>query len=162
MKKILLPSVLLFSLSLGGCGLVQEMIFEKAIEAGTGEKVDIDTSKDTVDIKTDEGSLSVSSGENIPLPDTFPQDIYLYQDAKVNMAMDLPEGVSVSFTTKENPAAVKEKYKAEMAKNGWSQEMTMDVNGQSIFGFQKQERAAQIMIYADQGQTFIQITAAKK
>ncbi|MBV5261719.1 hypothetical protein FLX56_25230 [Synechococcus moorigangaii CMS01] len=161
MKKLILPTFLLFSLGLGGCGMVQEMIFEKAIEAGSGEKVDIDLSQETVDIKTNEGNLSMSSGENVKLPDTFPKDIYLYRDAKFTMAMDLPEGVSIAFTTDENVAAVKERYQAEMTKNGWKQEVSMDVSGQAIFGFQKQERSSQIMIYADQGKTLVQITAAK-
>ncbi|AMA09743.1 hypothetical protein AWQ23_10650 [Picosynechococcus sp. PCC 73109] len=160
-KKLILPAFFLCALSLGGCGMVQEIIFEKAIEAGSGEKVDIDMSKESVDIKTNEGNLSVSSGDNVKLPDTFPKDIYFDKNAEIRMAMDLPEGVSVTFVTNESVAAVKDKYTAEMAKNGWTQEMTMDVNGQSMFGFQKQERASQIMIYADQDQTLVQVIAKK-
>ena len=160
-KKFILPVFFLCSLGLGGCGMVQEMIFEKAIEAGSGEKVDIDMSKESVDIKTNEGNLSVSSGDDVKLPDTFPKDIYFDKNAEIRMAMDLPEGVSVTFVSNESVAAVKDKYTAEMAKNGWSQEMTMDVNGQSMFGFQKQDRASQIMIYDDQGQTLVQVIAKK-
>lgn len=161
MKKLILPTFCLIALSLGGCGMVQEMIVEKVVEVGTGEKVDINTAQESVTIKSGDESIAFSSGENVKIPAAFPNDIYVYNNAEVKMAMDLPEGISVSFVTNESVAAVREKYEAEMARSGWSKEMSMDLNGQVIFGFQKQDRASQIMIYEDGQGTLIQITAKK-
>jgi purine nucleoside permease len=141
--------------------MVQEMMIEKAIEAGTGQKVDINTAQESITIQSGDESIAFSSGDNVKVPAAFPNDIYVYNNAQVKMAMDLPEGVSVSFLTNENVAAVRAKYEQEMARNGWSKEMSMDLNGQVIFGFQKQDRASQIMIYEDGEGTLIQITAKK-
>ena len=70
-----------------GCGSsekaeekVAEKIAEKAIAAQTGKKVDIDIDKERMQIKTEDGEMTLTSGESAKIPDTFPKDIPIYRD----------------------------------------------------------------------------------
>ena len=55
---------------------------EKVIEKGTGGKVDIESDEGSVNIKTEDGTLTASSKGDIELPKDFPSDIYIPSGAK--------------------------------------------------------------------------------
>ncbi len=146
-----------------GCGRqAEEAAVEKAIELQTGGTARVDLSKETMQIETEEGKMTMSSGEGAKLPDSFPQDIYVLDGAKIEMAMEVPQGYSLAFTTDKDRAAVAEQYKKQMTSAGWTQKAAMDMGEQVMLAYEKPERAANIVITADESVTRVNVTVAQQ
>jgi hypothetical protein len=149
-----------------GCGSrekaeekVAEKIVEKAIAAQTGKKVDIDIDKESMQIKTEDGEMTLTSGESAKIPDTFPKDIPIYKGFVLDMAMEVPDGHSLSFTTGDDMPEVAKWYVDEMASRGWTKEMSMNMGTQEMLVFKKGERGVNLVISPDNDQTRISLTS---
>jgi len=149
-----------------GCGEkseenVGEKLAEKAIEANIGKEADVEVNKESVRITTKDGEMSITSGESAKIPDDFPKDIPVYKGSVVNMAMEVPQGYSLSFTTKDNMSKVSEWYLKEMMSKGWTKEMSVDVKNQTMLVFKKGERGVNLVIAPDNGHTRLSLTSVK-
>ena len=138
-----------------------EKIAEKAIEAQTGHKADIDVDKESMRIKTKDGEMTMTSGKAAKLPDNFPEDIPIYEGCALDMAMEVPQGYSLSFTTKDEMSKVSEWYLKEMIGKGWTKEAFMDMGKQTMLVFKKGERGVNLAISHDNDQTRISLTSVK-
>jgi hypothetical protein len=147
-----------------GCGKsAQEKVAEKAIEQQTGDKADVDIGDESMEITTEDGEVSMKAGKGAKLPDSFPEDVHVYDGARVAMAMQMPGGMSVGLTTKDDIDAVKKSYETEMQKQGWNRTSAMEMGEQSVLMFTKEERVANIAISRDsedEAGTRISITLA--
>lgn len=145
----LVSLTLLLSFWLVGCGEDdQEKAMEKQIEHATGGEADVDMSKDSINItsKTDEGEVKMQVGGNVALPDAFPEDVFVYPGAKIESAIQMPEGFSVSMLSGDKKDRITESYQKQMSKNGWTMQTSMNMGPQFILIFEKNERAANIAI----------------
>ena len=140
---------------------VAEKIAEKAIEAQTGKKADIDVDKESMTIKTEDGEMTMTSGKAAKIPDNFPKDIPMYEEYVLEMAMELPKGYSLSFTTKDDMSQVSEWYLDEMIDEGWTKEASMDMGDQKMLVFKKGERGVNFVIAPDSDKTRISLTSVK-
>ncbi|MBN2061447.1 MAG: hypothetical protein JW882_13630 [Deltaproteobacteria bacterium] len=132
-----------------GCGKsAEEKAIEKQIEEQTGAKADVDLSEDKIKVEgeTEGGKFTVTSGEGSEIPDGFPADVFIYRPSKTIMAVEIPEGYSVSLTTKDDSSKVHSAYSQEMAERGWSEETSMKMGSQFVLVYEKEERAANISI----------------
>lgn len=169
-KKILgIGGVFVLALIFSGCGAGEmaqkkagERIIEKAIESQTGGKVDINSGKNTMDITTSEGQVSVSNDGDGKLPANFPSDVFIFSDAKITISTfnaAQPGSFSVSYSTASaTQDSAFEKYKAEMTASGWTKETEMNfgVEQGAMLTFKKDNRKVSIMIGKDEkGNTFI-------
>ena len=164
MRYIILFVVLIVIL---GCGekaeeKAAEKIMEKVIASNIGDKATVDIEGENIQIKTKDGTMRITSGESAELPSGFPKDIFLYDNADLNSSMALPEGYTLSFQTKDDPLKVSETYLKEMAANGWSKEMSMDMGEQKMLGFQKEQRVVNVIISPDEDATRIGLTVQKE
>ena len=158
----------LLSVLMIGCGCseeaedkVAEKIAEKAIEAQTGQKADIDVEKESMRIKTKDGEMTMTSGKAAKLPDDFPADIPICEGCTLDMAMEVPQGYSLSFTTKDDVSKVSEWYLNAMIDKGWTKEAFMDMGKQTMLVFRKGERGVNVAISHDNDQTRISLTSVK-
>ena len=157
MRRIgwLIP-VLAISLVCFGCGkrqadeMAAEKIVENAIEGATGGEANVDLSGETVTIKSKEGTMVISGGENVSLPDNFPKDVPVYKGAKVLTSISSKEGMSVTLQTTDAVAKVAEFYKTQMAAQGWQSEASLDTGHQTMLNYKKEARTAAVIIMADQ------------
>ena len=140
---------------------VAEKIAEKAIESQTGHKADIDVEKESVRITTKDGAMTMTSGKAAQLPDNFPADIPILEGSTLDMAMEVPQGYSLSFSTQEGVSTVSEWYLNAMIDQGWTKETVMDMGTQTMLVFSKGERGVNVAISADNGQTRISLTGGK-
>jgi hypothetical protein len=150
-----------------GCGekgteKAAEKAMEKAIESNMGGNAEVDIEENSFRIQTEEGEMTMTSGDSVQLPADFPKDIFLYKGADLNTAMELPEGFNLMFQTQDDPSKVSEAYLTEMEAKGWSKEMTMDMGGQKMMVFKKDERMANVSIASDDEMTQIVLTVAKE
>jgi len=153
MKKTLIITAVLVSILLtlvfaGGClgqkiaDKITEEIIEKAIESEGGEDVDIDLSDGEMTIQTDEGEVNISTddetveiqgdgveatfGEDVGLPEGFPEDIPVYSDMTINTAWAAEGGYSISGISDKSGDEIFNWYKDKLS--GWKTEMESTVN----------------------------------
>lgn len=146
-----------------GCGeSVEEKAMEKQIEKETGGKTDVDLSEKGMKVtgETEKGKYAFSSGESVEIPKDFPTDVPIYSPSKAVMAMKMPEGHSVSLTTTKDVAEVAKSYQQEMKAKGWSEETSMNMGGQSVLMYKKENRVTTISIAQAKGGTQISLTVA--
>lgn len=140
---------------------IAEKIVEKALEAQTGQKADIDVENESMTVKTEDGEMTISSGKSAKIPDNFPKDIPMYEGYVLDMAMEVPKGYSLSFTTKDDVSKVSEWYLDEMTDQGWTKEASMDMGDQKMLVFKKGERGVNLVVAPDKDQTRIALTSVK-
>jgi len=146
-----------------GCGRrAEETAMEKLIEAQGGGKVEVDLGRESLNIKTKDGSLAIASGKSAKIPSGFPSDVYIYKGATVDMAMQMPQGFSVVLGTKDDVSEVAETYEKKMTGEGWTQETSVDMGEQRMLMFKKGERVANATIGSEDGITHIALIAAQK
>lgn len=134
---------------LTGCGeRAEEKAMENKIEKATGAKADVDLSKKGMKItgETDRGTYTVNTGEETEIPKDFPDDVFIYRPSKAVMAMKLPEGYSLTLTTSDDRSKVLSTYRKEMNAKGWSEETSVIMGPQSMIGYKKNDRVANISI----------------
>ena len=147
------------ALVLTACGKSPgEKLAEAAIEAGTGQKADVDADKGAVTFKTDKGDMKVTSGEAATLPANFPKDVYLPAGYKVGSAMEMPGAMVVDI---EAPGTVSDTFAAAVTKmksEGWTQRMAMQQTPQSqIVVYAKANRDATLSISENPGKGGVRI-----
>ena len=170
MKYIYIVFIALLTLTLGCSQSMTDKVAEKVvektiettIEKETGKKADINISDQGFKMTTAEGSFDMQAGDNAKAPKDLPKDIYLLPKAKINMVMQMPQGLSISLETDEALSKVATTYKAQMAKNGWKETMSMDMGGQNMLAYKKANRTVQVVIATDNKKTIVNITAMKK
>jgi hypothetical protein len=150
-----------------GCGekggeKVAEKAMEKAIESNIGGNAKVDVEENSLRIRTEEGEMTMTAGDSAKLPADFPKDVFIYKGADLNTAMELPQGFNLVFQTKDDPSKVSEVYLAEMEEKGWSKEMSMDMGGQKMLAFKKDERGVNVSIASHEEMTQISLTVAKE
>jgi uncharacterized protein YneF (UPF0154 family) len=137
---------------------IGENILEKAIEKGTGQKADVSANGDSVSVKTESGSFSASESGNIKLPSDFPADVFVPSDAKITFATSVPanaaDGTKASFmigySVNQSAGDVVNKYRDEMAKNGWTKESETNM-GAMMINFKKGNRDILVTVSDNQG-----------
>ncbi len=128
---ILLVFLLALSLIVGGCGQAAEKatekVLEEAIENESGEKVDLDVDNESVEIKTDQGSLKV--GSTYDWPSGMPSDVPEFKYGSIIGVIESNSDAGKSYTvTLENiEADAFEKYKSALEDNGWTIQYTQQM-----------------------------------
>jgi len=158
MKKLfVLAAILIVAVMLSGCG---EKAAEKAIETSTGGQADVDIDKDSVKVNTNAGSWEV--GEDISLPSGFPSDVHVV-DGTIVTAMTFTEGESYTVTiqTSKTVNSVKEEYESELASDGWDITMSLVIEGDFFFFFEKGDRMVSVSIGSEDEGAFVLLSTSK-
>lgn len=149
-----------------GCSQSKE---EKAAEKIVGEIIeknspgaDVDFIKGNMSIKTEAGEMSININDSAKLPDNFPKDVFVMKGAEVKMTMDMPQGTSASFVSKEDLGSVFSKYQKEMNSKGWEQKMSMSLGEGATLVYEKDQRVANITMAKEQEGTIINLVINKK
>ena len=116
-----------------------ENITESIVENATGADVDLDKDGSKVNIKTEDGS--VSYGTNQELPDNLPSDVYMYDgQTVVGVLTSTKDGSSmwnISAETSDEASKVNESIKTEYTEKGWKTISTAIYNGTSTYSYEK-------------------------
>jgi len=168
MKRSLVLVVCLLAVFavLVGCGQSKEekaaeKIVEKIIERNS-PGADVDFIKGNMNIKTEAGEMSININDSAKLPDNFPKDVFVMKSAEVKMTMDMPQGTSASFLSKEDMSSVFSKYQNEMTSKGWEQKMSMNLGEGATLVYEKDQRVANITMAKEEEGTIINLIINKK
>lgn len=153
---------------LAGCGKMQEAASEaaaeKAIEASTGKKVDINNEdgQQSVTIETDQGTYTAASGENVALPASFPKDVHLPADAKLMSAMTMGQAMSVTLTSQQTLSAAYEAYRKAQTGDGWTETMAMQDASSGLLAMEKGQQTVLTHFAAENGATTMVVNVQPK
>lgn len=132
---------LVAAIALAGTGC--QRAADGAVERASGGRVEIERDGDAVVVKSATGQVAVQGGDSLPLPATFPKDVYLPEGYAINSVMDL-EGVNV--LNLRAPGKVPTLFadaREAMAGHGWKETMAMQHSVDSaMLAYEKAERSA--------------------
>lgn len=150
------------ALTLAGCGeAIEESAVEAAIESATGGEAEVDRDGNRTTIRTpDGGEMSFTSGDDLPLPSDYPDDVYLPDDYRVHSVVDtFGGGRAIGLTVDGEAAAVMADVRTQMADHGWQQVMAMQHEQGQMVSYQKDDRMAALTVNpAAEGEVRVGIT----
>ena len=151
---VVLPTVL----ALSGCSKSSdELAAEAAIRAATGHDVKVDRDGEQVTVRTDEGEMRIAGGDDLALPDGFPDDIYLPPQYRVTSVMDMGGTHVVSLSAHGRAGAMFEEARDSMQKAGWQQTMAMQHDADNaMLAFEKGDRAS-VLSFSGAGDDEVQV-----
>jgi hypothetical protein len=123
------------------------------MEQATGGDVDFDmdaNGEGTIRIQGEDGvEIEYSAGGSVALPDTWPSDMPIMDDASVTYAGSVNPGSAdggtmVVFMTDKTPAQVSEYYTQALGDAGWTIVSTVAMGDASMLGVSKDEREASV------------------
>ena len=82
-----------------------------------------------VTVRQQIGGVSVSSGQNLAVPDDFPGDVAVYPGMKILSASATPAGYMLLGQAGATPEAVAGFFAGEMVGNGWRDESPQAASG---------------------------------
>ncbi|MHB1135588.1 MAG: hypothetical protein ACYCXR_09155 [Coriobacteriia bacterium] len=119
------------ALTVAGCSAVEDKIGEEIGEEIAGGIVggDVEVDGGSVTISGENGDVTISD-ESGKVPDSFPSDFPLYDDADLDSASSIDDADGTSFylslTSSDKPDVIYDWYKAELEDEGW--EIVNDMN----------------------------------
>ena len=125
-------------LTLPACKKAQDAAVNAAIEHATGAKVERNGNEVTV--KTDQGELHVASAENggsVALPASFPKDVQLPAQYKVNTVMETGGAQIVSLNTQDAMGTLFNSLSSGMEGKGWKRELATQTSDGGALSFSK-------------------------
>jgi len=153
MNKIT-PFVFVLSLViLSACGPVDKLnqkntenIIEDAIKSQTGGQVDVDSEDGEVTIKTSDGQTHFSSSGQAAIPDGFPPEMIIAEDAKIIISTSSENNISISYTTLWQQTDLRQKYLDIIPALGWKKVTEVDTGNGYMVSFSKDTAALMITI----------------
>lgn len=139
-----------------------EKAIEKTIERESGGKVKADVSRDKIEIKGEQGSISIASGGGVEIPEGFPADVHLYKGARVTMSARQEDGFVLALETSDDLKKVGDVYKSEMTSRGWTEKMVMNLPEGTMLQYSKDNRHAAINITRNKNTQINIITGQEK
>lgn len=102
------------------------------------------------------------NGAGVSLPDGFPKDVPIYKGAVVVTSVDTKEGKQVSLRTPDALGKVVDFYKAELAKNGWEVESSMNSGDMGMCNAKKGDSEVVASAFKDGENTMISLMVHSK
>lgn len=160
---ILMAAVVL----LAGCGKraeekAAEKALEEAIEAKTGGKVEADISKEKIQIKSEEGEMTIAEKGGAEIPEGFPADVPIYKDAKVLMSLKEKNSFVLSLESKDDVKQVVESYKSKMKAQNWDEKTVLNLGEGVMLQYVKDNRSVSITISKADEKTQISLTVSSE
>lgn len=172
LRLVLAVSLVLGALALAGCQAIAEKAAEtateKALEAGTGNKVDI--KDEGVTIEGEDGSTT-SISQSGEVPKDWPSDVPVYEGTIKASASGAQSGAGdqgyvISLVTPDTPADVVAWYAKELTAEGWTKESEASVPDGAVYAAKKGARAVNVIAAGGgtdpDGATTVTITATGK
>jgi len=157
--KFVLP--LLAATALAGCGQDSADTAAEKIAKAHGVDMDIDRDGDkaTYTMAGPDGS-KVQVGENLTVPDGFPDDVAVYPELKIVSASSMPQGFMLHGQTSDGVEKVAGFYLDKMASGGWAKEGEFSQgDAMRTISFKKEARTATVNVIKGDDGTTVQLTA---
>jgi hypothetical protein len=165
MKRIFLVAVAGVALMGAGCNPmdnakqtveqnVANSVAEGVIKQETGGSVNVTNNGQAVTYQDTKNGASGAYGQDIQIPSDFPADVPRYPGAKTMIVNTAESGkqASLTQTTGNDIAKVKEWYKGQLTSQGFTQESSADMGTGSALVYSKGQVKISIYIASSQDQ----------
>jgi hypothetical protein len=131
-----------------GCGFLAQKAAEKTIEGATGNKVDINGDK--VSVQAEDGTKVEVGGEQ-KLPEGFPTEVPIYAGAKIVGSTTAAGGESqtsytVSYLAPDEMAVVARWYTSKLKSGGWKSVMTAQTGDGAIMASERGDLTVNVSV----------------
>lgn len=169
-RTSVLAVALAATVTLAGCGAVAEQVAEKAVEKGIeaegGGNVDLDLDNGNVSVQSSDGSFSMDMEGDVP--EEFPADVPLPDDAEVVMSMDFDDGSEVGFNltleSSDDVATIADQVESGLTGNGYdltnTGQMTSGEDQTRSIQFEGPEWSGNIIVSGTPDATVVSYTVA--
>lgn len=163
----LLPVLCLVALSCSaGCGgdrdSASEALVDDALQANARQQALADERQagdSRLTLETEAGLYRAASGDDLPLPASFPGDVALPGDARIVTATELGQTLSLGLHSPRSAAAVFADFRQAQRAAGWREAKVQDAASVRIVGFDKAGRHMDANVVDEpQGGTMLTIT----
>jgi hypothetical protein len=141
---------------------VGEKLVEGIMEEATKGKVEVDSSKGKLEIKTEEGQVSLSGGKDLKVPDDFPGDVYIYDDARVTAVFNKDREYILTYEIDEGVEKVAKTYKKKMVSDGWKEKMALTTGQGGMLAYEKKGRVVSVTIGESGKKTAVSLAVKSK
>jgi hypothetical protein len=145
---------------------------ERAFEAETGGQYDIDVDKanegNVTYTSTEGDKIQVATGEDLKLPDTWPETLPVFPNGKITYAgtvntTENTTGLMVSYTVSNSASDVIAFYKEKLAANGWVIGVVSETtSGSMVSATNASEDSVALYAVTSNGETTVSLTAELK
>ena len=146
------------TLSACGSDTAQESLIE-ALADVDGLDVEIDDGAFGYRVEGEDGVVVVGSGAS--LPNGFPGDILIYEDAEIVGSFETAEELGVQLSAPDSPEEVMRVYKKSLIAAGWQATDSMVMNELATTTFEKGARAVSVTAMSVDGESSV-ITLATR
>ncbi len=157
--KFVLP--LLAATMLAGCGQDAADTAAEKIAKQQGVDMDIDRDGETATY-TMGGSdgTKVQVGENLKVPEGFPDDVAVYPDLKIVSASTVPQGFMISGQSADDVDKIAGFYTDKLTSSGWAKDGEFSQEGtMRVLSFKKDNRTASVTVVKGDDGTTVQLAA---
>lgn len=120
-----------------------EALVGEALEANARQQAaegEAANSERTLTLETEAGLYSSTSGDDLPLPDDFPADVPLPEDASITSATQLGATISLGAHSPRSLALVFDEFRRAQRAAGWTEVTVQADAAVHVAGFDKAER----------------------
>ena len=159
-RRLAIFGFVVMSMTLSACGsdTAQESLIE-ALADVEGLEVDIDDGAFGYRVEGEDGVVVVGSGAS--LPNGFPDDILIYEDAEIVGSFETAEELGVQLSAPDSPEEVMRVYKKSLSAAGWQATGSMVMSELATTTFEKGPRIVSITAMSVDGESSL-ITLATR
>lgn len=148
--------------ALAACGNVAENAAQSAAEQAAENAMgggDVDISDDSMTVTDDEGN-EMAVGENISIPDTWPDDVPLYDGGELAMVTVQADGSAYAMWMLSGaPADAMDAYSAQLESAGYSMDQEADLGGTLMREFRSAAKTVSVVAGEGDGLVSLTVTA---
>lgn len=158
LRAAAIAAALVFALV--GCEAAEERAAESAIESSTGRDAEVERDGDRTVVRTAEGEIAMTAGDDLKLPADFPDDLWLPEDYRVQNLIGTGDGgQAIGLLSDGAIDRLTADADARMQEHGWEQVMAMQQPEGRMLGYQKDERTTMLIFSpVEDGQVRIAMT----
>jgi hypothetical protein len=131
-----------------------QALVDQALEANARQQAgdqNASVGEQTLTLETEAGIYSATSGDNLPLPEGFPDDIALPADARIITATDLGDTATLGLHSPRSLDLVFDEFRAAQRTAGWIESTLQDQAAVRIAGFDKAARHLEAEFVSEPG-----------
>jgi len=140
---------------------VAEKLAETSAKA-SGEDVDLNTEDGKFEIKTEQGKMSFLAGEDLEIPDDFPEAMIVYDGAKLMHFMNSERGTSATFSSDDERTKIVSSIKEKMEGDDWKTQTSATMGNMNIDSYIKDGVTLSITVAEAQGKRTISQALARR
>lgn len=112
-----------------------------------------------ISFPTEDGTLLHVQGEDVALPEDFPDDIELPEGYTLVSVMTMGANQSLVMQSDQGPAGLFEHFQQGQASQGWTETLSMQGTGGWMLGFEKDRRGLLVNLSSDvDGRTVVSLS----